>query len=104
MKYRVSKDARDDLDRIFVYWANRASLETAERLIDAIMDRFWLIGEHPGAGRAADEISSGVRCFPAGEYLIYYRKTTRPINVLHIVHGARDQRKAFRQKPKSRNN
>ena len=100
MKYRVSKDARDDLDQIFAYWAERASLDTAERLVDSLMERFWVIGEHPNAGRSADDIAPGVRCFPAGKYLMYYRKTPRAIEILHIFHGARDQRKAFKQKPK----
>jgi plasmid stabilization system protein ParE len=33
MRYRVSEDAERDLDEIFVYWANRASLEIADRVV-----------------------------------------------------------------------
>jgi plasmid stabilization system protein ParE len=43
-RYRVSKDAVRDLDEIFVYWAERAGLAVADRLVDAITERFWLIG------------------------------------------------------------
>jgi toxin ParE1/3/4 len=95
MKYRVSEDAERDLDEIFLYWANRASLEIAERLVDRITERFWLLGEHPEAGKTASDIAVGVKCFPAGKYLIYYRKTRRGTDILHVFHGAREQRNAF---------
>jgi toxin ParE1/3/4 len=96
MHYRVSEGAERDLDEIFLYWANRASLETADRVVDRITERFWLLGEHPDAGKPAGNIAAGVKCFPAGKYLIYYRKTRRGTEILHIFHGARDQRSAFK--------
>jgi toxin ParE1/3/4 len=102
MQYRVSADAERDLDEIFLYWADRASLETADRVVDRITERFWLLGEHPDAGKAAADITAGVKCFPAGRYLIYYRKTRRGTDILHIFHGARDQRNAFKTARKHR--
>jgi toxin ParE1/3/4 len=95
MHYRVSADAERDLEEIFLYWASRASLVTADRVVDRITDRFWLLGEHPDAGKSAGDIAVGVKCFPAGKYLIYYRKTRRGTDILHIFHGARDRRGAF---------
>jgi toxin ParE1/3/4 len=100
MRYRVSKEADRDLEEIFLYWAERADLMAAERLIDNITDRFWLLGEHPDAGRPSEDVAAGVKCFPAGKYLIYYRKSRRGIDILHIFHGARDQKKAFRKAAK----
>jgi len=97
MRYRVTESAERDLDEIFEYWARRASLEAADRVIDRISGRFWLLGEHPNAGKPAAEIAPGVKCFPAGKYLIYYRKTRGGTDILHIFHGARDQRNAFRK-------
>jgi toxin ParE1/3/4 len=96
MHYRISEDAEPDLDEIFLYWANRASLEAADRIIDRITERFWLLGEHPNAGKLAGNIAPGVKCFPAGKYLIYYRSTRRGTDILHIFHGARDQRGAHK--------
>src|SRR5438093_1204843 len=52
-RYRVSKEAEKDLDEIFAYWGERASLDIADRLIDAIVERFWLLGEFPESGRAS---------------------------------------------------
>jgi|ERR1035437_1144887 toxin ParE1/3/4 len=95
MRYRVSDDAEHDLDEIFLYWAERASLTIADRVIDGIVERFRLLGEFPEAGRSSDEIAPGVKCFPAGEYLIYYRRARKYTNILHIFHGAREQPQAF---------
>ena len=94
-RYRASRDAEFDLDEIFLYWAQRAGLEAADRLIDSITERFSLLGEYPDAGKPLDEIVVGVRCFPAGKYLIYYRRTRRRTEILHIFHGARDQKRAW---------
>jgi plasmid stabilization system protein ParE len=79
-----------------------ASLESADRIVDRITERFWLVGEHPNAGKPAGNIARGVRCFPAGKYLICYRNTRRGTDILHIFHGARDQRRAFKTLKKRR--
>ena len=97
MRYGVSENAERDLEEIFSYWAERASLEIADRIIDKDTDRFWLLGEHPGAGKVSEGIAAGVKCFPAGIYLIYYRATRRGTDILHVFHGARDQRRAIKK-------
>ncbi|MDR3752751.1 MAG: type II toxin-antitoxin system RelE/ParE family toxin [Terracidiphilus sp.] len=91
IRFCISKNALRELDEIFVYWARRASLEVADRLVEALEEHFALLGEAPGIGRRCDEIAAGVRCFPAGKYLIYYRKARGSVEILHVFHGARDQ-------------
>jgi hypothetical protein len=39
-------------------------MEIADRLIDAITDRFFLLGNHPYVGRLRDDLRSGLRSFP----------------------------------------
>ena len=95
-RYRVSKEAGNDLDKIFANWAERASLDIADRLIDAIVERFWLLGEYPESARECDDIQPGTRCFPAGKHLIYYRKMRREVEIAHVFRGARDQREAWK--------
>ena len=99
MRFRVSKAAERELDRIFVYWAQRAGVDVADKLIDSIEERFAALGNHPSAGRKCDEFAPGVYCFPAGKYLIYYRRQRGLIHILHVVHGARDQARAFAPEP-----
>jgi C-terminal processing protease CtpA/Prc len=63
MRYRVSEDAERDLDEIFVYWANRVSLEIADRVVDRITERFWQPGEH---GVFSSSISSSGKMYTFG--------------------------------------
>ena len=96
MRFQVSKKAELELDEIFVYWAKRAGLEVADRLIDSIEDRFALISDYPVIGRICDDLAPGVRSFPVGNYLVYYRKRRGIIQILRILHGARDQASALK--------
>jgi plasmid stabilization system protein ParE len=45
MPYRLSVLAEQDLEEIWSYVAEDASAATADRLIDAIIDRFELLAE-----------------------------------------------------------
>jgi toxin ParE1/3/4 len=97
VRYRITDDAERDLNEIFQYWAERTSLTIADRVIDGIVERFWLLGEFPGAAKSSEEIAPGVRCFPAGEYLIYYHRARKCTDILQIFHGAREQSKALKR-------
>ncbi len=102
MGYRISEGAELDLDEIFLGWAERAGLMVADRIVDQIVERFRLLGEFHEAGRSSNEIAAGVKSFPVGKYLIYYRSSGEYIEILHVFHGAREQAKAFRKGRKYR--
>jgi plasmid stabilization system protein ParE len=85
--FSVSNAAEHDLADIYAHWARRAAPESAARLIDAIVDRFWLIGEYPESGRDCDECGKGAKCFPAGTYLIFYRKARSGVVIARVVGG-----------------
>lgn len=95
MRFQVGRSAERKLDEIFVYWARRAGLAVADKLIDSIEGRFTLLGDYPLIGRGCDELAPGVFSFLAGNYLIYYRKRRGVIQILHVFHAARDQARAF---------
>ena len=42
-----------------------------------------------GAGPRSD-IVPGVRSFPVGNYLIFYRETGQGIEIIRVLHGARN--------------
>ncbi|MEO6437440.1 MAG: type II toxin-antitoxin system RelE/ParE family toxin [Tepidisphaeraceae bacterium] len=85
---RILRSAVRDLDEIWLYIA-RDSVDAAERLIAAIEAAAHTLSENPGMGRRRDELLAGVRSFPVGSYILFYRKTQRGIDVLHVYHGAR---------------
>ena len=63
MPYRLSALAERDLEQIWSFVAEDASPATADRLIDAIIDRFDLLAEQPRIGRLRREFGAGVRSF-----------------------------------------
>lgn len=63
----------------------------ADRLIDAITDRFSLLASNPHIGRKRDEdLRLGLRSFPVGEYIILYRIGGEDVLILHVTRGSRD--------------
>lgn len=95
MKFHVLADAHEDLEEIFLYWAERAGVAVADRIIDSITERFGLLGQFPKAGKAVSSLVKGVRCLAAGDYLIYYLTSKSVVQIIHIFHGARNQSNAF---------
>lgn len=65
-RYRLSEAAAADIDVLWLYVAEHGSVDTADRLIDAIMDGIRLLADHPGMGRARDELAPGLRSLPHG--------------------------------------
>jgi toxin ParE1/3/4 len=94
-RYGVSRLAIADLDQIWLHVAQRASVQTADRLIDDITSRFSMLAGAPEAGATRDDIGPGVRMFPVKPYIIYYRKARGCIEIARIIHGRRDQVNAW---------
>src|SRR2546427_9083475 len=83
-----------DLEEIWVFVAEDASLTTADRLIDAIIDRFELLAEQPRMGRLRPEFGADVRSFAVENHVIYYRHDGE-ILIARVLHGRRDQAAAW---------
>jgi toxin ParE1/3/4 len=91
MAYRLAPAARDDLDTIWDHVAREARDEgPADRLIEAIAERLWLLAEHPRIGRPRDDLDTGLRSFPVGNFIIVYEVADGDVSVLRIVHGHQD--------------
>lgn len=92
MAHRVAPRAAADLDDIWYYVADQSgSIEIANRLIDSIASRFFLLASHPYLGRARDDdFGVGSRSFPVGEYVIVYCVEHENALILRVAHGRRD--------------
>ena len=94
-RYRITDEARADLDAIWLYVAERGGIETADRLIDAIIERFPLLASIPGMGFAREHFAPGLRSFPVGDYLIFYRRASGHIDIIRMLHGSSDLTRFF---------
>src|SRR5438045_845968 len=101
--YRLSPSAKKDLDEIWSASANKEGVDFASKVLAEIGERFPVLASMPEGGRLRPEFEEGLRSFPVGEYIIYYRKAKRGgILVSRVVHGKRDQKKAFRAADRKR--
>jgi toxin ParE1/3/4 len=95
-QFTVAPKARRDITDIWKYIASD-SIHHATRWRARLYELFVLLAAQPKIGILADEIQPGTRRFPFSSYLIYYRITRRGIQIVHVFHGKRDQRRAFEQ-------
>ena len=66
------------------------SLEQADRRIDNLDEKLKLIATQPLMGRARGELAAGMRSFPFGRYIIFYAPVDGGIDVVRVLHSARD--------------
>jgi toxin ParE1/3/4 len=99
MAHRLAAQAERDLDDIWYYVAKESgSIDIANRLIDTITERFYLLSSFPYIGRSREQVfGSGHRSLTVGEYAIVYCVENEDVLILRVVHGRRDLEALFGQ-------
>jgi len=93
---RLTRIAEESRIRIWLHLAldNPAA---ADRLLDTIDEKCRAYAAQPEMGDLRSELGDDVRCFPAGNYVVFYRPHDDGILVLLVIHGARDIPVVFRR-------
>ena len=71
------------------------SLDQADRWVDKLDEKFGILATQPLMGRAREELAAGLRSFPFGRYVIFYMPVQDGIDVVRMLHSARDVDSAF---------
>lgn len=61
-----------------------------DKWIDTIENKCRLLSDHPEMDLARDDIRAGLRFVPVGNYLIFYRLKERHVDIVRVLHGARN--------------
>ena len=79
------------------FWAYIADedQDAATAVLRDIHGRCHFLVAHPKAGPARPDIAPQLRYGLAGRYLVLYRETEGGIEVVRVLHGARDLRALF---------
>jgi toxin ParE1/3/4 len=64
--------------------------EAADRLIDRFDEIIRTISKQPELGRSVEELAPKLRFVPIGSYLIFYRPSEDGVEIVRLLHGARD--------------
>lgn len=84
---RISPRAKADLIEIWSYIA-----KDSETNADAFIDRLQEGSAGPPAGLGAPErgVGTGDSDLPFGRYIIFYRVVRKAVEIVRVLHGARD--------------
>jgi toxin ParE1/3/4 len=84
--------AKIDLYEIWSY-IEKDNPRAADALIDELTRKFELLAKHNGLGTPRPKIDANLRVFPVRRYLIVFRRITDGIEIVRVVHSARDLKK-----------
>lgn len=88
-KVLKSPVAERDLDEIWFYIA-KDNIDAADRVLRRIQDKCRQYAAQPLMGDLRDDLAENLRNFVVGSYVIFYRPLTDGIEVVRVIHGARD--------------
>ena len=88
-RYSIHPAAVDEIDAI-VATITLDSPAVAYRWLLGLKERLLTLAAMPRMGRVRDDLLPGVHMFSYGNYLIFYSITDAAIEILHVIHGARD--------------
>ncbi|MCX7096375.1 MAG: type II toxin-antitoxin system RelE/ParE family toxin [Methylococcales bacterium] len=81
--------AKADLADIWDYIADDSEAR-ADSFIDRIDEKVNTLAQCPAIGRLRDELAENLRSFPVGRYVIFYLPLSDGIEIVRVLHSARD--------------
>lgn len=87
--FRNSPRAVADLEAITDYFEEHDP-SFGVRLLDEITARCRQLANQPRQGRPRDDLGAGIRSVAVRDYIIFFRPSADGIDVVRVVHGARD--------------
>jgi toxin ParE1/3/4 len=67
----------------------------ADDLLRRIDAKLELYAQQPRMGTVRDSLAPGLRSFPAGNYIVFYRIVSDGIEVTRVLHAKRDLKSLF---------
>ncbi|SIR43948.1 type II toxin-antitoxin system RelE/ParE family toxin [Maribacter ulvicola] len=96
-KYRISQQAIEDLDKIWVYTLNKWSKEQADRYYDLIIAEIEFIADNYLIGKSAEQTRKNYRVTKTKSHLIFYRKVDNEIvEIVRVLHQRMDLKKRLK--------
>jgi len=87
-----------DLAEIWAYIAEDSPVH-ADAFAARIDRKFHALARRPGMGRARPELDKHLRSFVVGQHVIFYLPRSNGIEVVRVLHGARDIETALEDEP-----
>jgi plasmid stabilization system protein ParE len=99
--YVLTARAKRDVFDIWEYVA-KDNLDAADRIANALERAFRKIARNPGIGHWRPELADRrYRFYLSYSYLIVYRSEERPLQVIRVLHAARDVQRILSLTPRA---
>jgi toxin ParE1/3/4 len=96
--YRLSRQADRDLDAIADYIAD-FNPAAAYDVLDKLHDTFAFLASNPEVGTLREDLRPSLRVFtperPAHNYVVFFQPRADGMEVITVIHGARDWESMF---------
>jgi toxin ParE1/3/4 len=90
-KYRISQQAIEDLENIWIYTLKKWSKEQADRYYNLIIEEIEFVADNFMIGKSAEQTRKNYRVTKVKSHLIFYRKTENNIiEIIRILHERMD--------------
>lgn len=89
LRIHQSSQAWRDIVEISLFIA-RDNLTAADAWVDAIERKLEMLATHPELGQERPDLGNDIRCLTAGSYLLIYQSTADSIELIRVIHAARD--------------
>jgi toxin ParE1/3/4 len=94
-RLKLLAKAREDMIQLRQYSRREFGTDAADRLVEDIERAFLLSREHPFAGAEVSAAIADIRLFPTRGHRIFYRVAGGAIEIVRVLHHARDVAKAL---------
>jgi toxin ParE1/3/4 len=84
-----SPTSEEDLIDIWLYIAEDQPVN-ADRLLDRLNEAMIKLTEMPKMGVERSELIKGLRSYPVGKYILYYRIKDNDLEVVRVLSSSRD--------------
>jgi toxin ParE1/3/4 len=97
-RYYLSRRARDDLESISSYLAER-SPTAARRVLTELRNTFQFLATNPESGTRRDDLHPNVRIYtpsrPARNYVVFFYPHPEGVEISDVIHAAQDWEELF---------
>lgn len=101
-RYLLTPAADADIEEIWQYVAANSGSPRADTLEDELHAAMERLGEMPGIGHLRHDLADeALRFLGVHKFLIIYRPDTRPVQIIRVLHGARDVQAILSSDPES---
>ncbi len=97
-QYRLAEPAERDLEKIAEYLAEY-NLQTAKRFRRKFASRFELLAKFPLQSVVDPRLDGVTRMALLKPYQIFYARSDDGVEILRVIHSARDLQSAFDSEP-----